>query len=118
MLSMLGQRDLLFTADLPAELDRERRLVRAEYENALSRLHALPSGEDQERALESLRDLRVRLDEIAARVRSEAPRLAGLTAPETLSLCSHTASAPSRATSSPCVVTTCVCCPSTSPKPV
>jgi len=87
-LNMLGERELVFSADIPEELDRERRIVRAGIEKEMVELSELSDDEtDQREELrQKLQSGRVRLSEIHEEIRSKAPRLASLTAPEPLDL--------------------------------
>lgn len=87
-LSLLAERDLLFS-DLPPELAAERRRVNAEYDRVQSELAPLKAGRDDaeiERLTGALSDLRLRQEEIVARIRREAPRSAALEHPEPLDL--------------------------------
>jgi CHAT domain-containing protein len=87
-LALLADRDLRLP-DLPPELAAERRRVDAEYERVQSELAPLTAGRDSseiERLTGELSDLRVRQQEISARIRSEAPRSAALQDPEPLDL--------------------------------
>jgi len=85
-LNMLGERDLMFTADIPEELDRQRRMVRAELEKNTVKLSELSESDtDQRKELQqALQSNHVRLSEIREQIRAKAPRLASLTAPEPL----------------------------------
>jgi CHAT domain-containing protein/tetratricopeptide (TPR) repeat protein len=93
-LALLAERDLRL-ADLPPELAAERRRVNAGYERVQSELAPLKPGRDDanianianiERLTGELSDLRVRQQEISARIRREAPRSAALQDPEPLDL--------------------------------
>lgn len=89
LLALLAERDLLFTADLPAELARARKLADAEYDRVqadLARLNAAKDAEEIERLLGRLRDLRREQEEVASRIRGSAPRLASLQYPQPLDL--------------------------------
>ena len=83
-LALLAERDLRL-ADLPPELAAERRHVNAEYDRVQSRLSRLSAGTDDdeiERLTGELRNLRIRQEEILARMRRESPRSAALEDPE------------------------------------
>lgn len=87
-LALLAQRDLLFS-DLPPRLAAERRRVNAEYDRVQSELAPLKPGRDDaeiQRLTGELGDLRVRQEEISARIRQEAPHSAALQDPEPLDL--------------------------------
>lgn len=76
-LDVLAMRDLSFATDLPPELDRERRRTNAVYDQALGAL--MTAGEDRERTevlRAQLAEAREAREEIRARVRQIAPRLA------------------------------------------
>jgi CHAT domain-containing protein len=84
-LALLTERDLVFTADVPEALDRERRAARAEHDRAFAALAAAtgPAAQEARQALEAVRR---RQGEIEARVRAASPRLAALQHPEPLDL--------------------------------
>ncbi|MES1240760.1 MAG: CHAT domain-containing protein [Acidobacteriota bacterium] len=87
-LALLAERDLRLP-DLPPELAAERGRVNAEYERVQSELALLKPGRDDtdiERLSVRLGELRVRQQEISARIRREAPRSAALQDPEPLDL--------------------------------
>ncbi len=74
-LALLAERDLVFSADVPEALDRERRTARAEYDRAFAALAgAQGAAADDARAV--LEAVRRRQGEIAARLRAgvAAPR--------------------------------------------
>jgi len=105
LLAILAERDLVFSADIPEELDRERRMTAAAADRVLAELGGLSvsaaapdatgrrgvgglvpvEGTDQRDELRAeLRRLRRRQEEIRAGIRDASPRLAALTAPEPL----------------------------------
>ena len=107
LLAILSERDLVFAADIPEDLDRERRMVAAAADRVLSDLgdmsaFAAPPEDAGQRGvgglvpvdstdpraelLAELRRLRQRQEEIRTRIRTASPRLAALTAPEPLDL--------------------------------
>jgi CHAT domain-containing protein len=89
LLAMLAERDLLFTADVPAELARERRSTDSEYDSVQADLATLKPAEDEadiQKLRGRLRELREKQEEIAARVRQASPRLASLQYPQPLEL--------------------------------
>lgn len=88
-LDLLAERDLRSTADLPAELARERKQVDAEYDRtqaALARLSSERAEAEVGRLQVRLRELRARQEEIAAKVRQASPRDAMLHDPQPLDL--------------------------------
>ncbi|MES1241762.1 MAG: CHAT domain-containing protein [Acidobacteriota bacterium] len=86
-LALLAERDLNFAADLPPELDQERRRLAVSYDRNQLQLTALDPEKDGE-AIEALQreqvQLRLRREEIAGEVRQTAPRLAALQDPRAL----------------------------------
>ena len=87
-LALLAERDLRLS-DLPPGLAAERRRVNGEYDRVQSELAPLKAGRDDagiERLTGELSDLRVRQEEISARIRQVAPRSAALQDPEPLDL--------------------------------
>jgi len=88
LLAMLAERDLV-TSDVPAELERERRIANADSERALAalgRLAAEGSEEERARLLAELDAIAERQEEVRARIRAASPRLAELRYPESLDL--------------------------------
>ena len=85
LLALLAERDLVFSADVTEELDRERRMANAEYDRALAAL-ADPKGGPTEEKHEALRRARVRRTEVQGRIRAASPRLAALQYPQPLDL--------------------------------
>lgn len=89
MLTLLAERDLIFSADLPDELDRERRRVAADYDQTQAKLAGLSSESDAEAeaALRGrLKDLQRRREELREQIVKSSPRLAALQYPEPLGL--------------------------------
>jgi CHAT domain-containing protein len=86
-LAVLASRDLDFTADLPADLDHDRRRLAHEHDDLLGEL-AAPGNTPQRRAqlLERLDSVRRRLDEVRAEVRRVAPHLDELENPRPLDI--------------------------------
>jgi CHAT domain-containing protein/Tfp pilus assembly protein PilF len=84
-LAMLAERDLVFSTDISAELDRERRLANAEYDRALAGL-----GDAKDDTLTARRGeldrARRRQADVEVRIRAASPRLAALQYPEPLDL--------------------------------
>lgn len=88
-LDLLAERDLRWTADLPPDLARERKLTDAEYDRtqaALDRLSPVRDQAEVDRLLVRLRELRARQEEIAAKIRQTSPRAAALQDPQPLDL--------------------------------
>ena len=91
LLAMLAERTLDLSTDVPADLDRERRLNDAAFQktqDALDELSPEKSPEEFERLSARLRQLREEHDEIAARIRQASPRFASLRYPEPFDLLS------------------------------
>jgi CHAT domain-containing protein/Tfp pilus assembly protein PilF len=84
-LAMLAERDIIFSADVPEELDRERRLVAVRLDRALKGLSRRNLGDL------AIKSARHKLDmllheagDIEARIRQASPRLAALQYPRPL----------------------------------
>jgi CHAT domain-containing protein/Tfp pilus assembly protein PilF len=89
LLSMLAERDLIFSADVPEEVERERKRIAWDYDAALEELAELLPQKDQaqiEQLLIQVGNLRNRQSQLVDRVRRESPRLASLQYPEPLGL--------------------------------
>ncbi|MCG8454928.1 MAG: tetratricopeptide repeat protein, partial [Holophagales bacterium] len=87
LLALLAGRDLVFSSDLPAELEQRRRVADQAYERAFGEWMGLSGeiGDEQRQASrQALEEARRRQDEIRAEVRSASPRLAALRYPEPL----------------------------------
>lgn len=84
LLALLAERDLVFAADVPAELDRERRVANADYDRALARL-AEAEGDVAARR-EALEQARRRQGAASERIRAASPALFALQHPEPLDL--------------------------------
>lgn len=88
-LDLLAERDLRLTADVPAQLARERQLADTEHERLQRSLAAARAGAVEaeiERLISRLRELGDRREEIAARLRQASPRYAALRDPQPLDL--------------------------------
>jgi CHAT domain-containing protein/tetratricopeptide (TPR) repeat protein len=88
-LDLLAQRDLRWTEDLPPALAQERGQIHAEYDRtqaALSRLSLVRDQAEIDRLLVRLRELRVRQEEIAAKILQASPRTAALQDPRPFDL--------------------------------
>jgi CHAT domain-containing protein/Tfp pilus assembly protein PilF len=89
LLEMLAERELVFRADIPAELEQERRLTDAEYDRTQARIAQLSPAKDGaeiERLLGRLREVRGNQQEIRERIRKASPRLAALQYPQPMTL--------------------------------
>jgi CHAT domain-containing protein/tetratricopeptide (TPR) repeat protein len=89
LLALLAERDVLFSADLPAELARERRMADADYDRVQKKLADLdPARDDAEiqKLVGRLKELRQTQEDIASRIRKASPRFAALQYPEPLDL--------------------------------
>ncbi len=90
-LAMLAERDLVFLADVPEELERGRKRTAWDYDRIQGRLAELNPEKDQaeiEKLLEDLRVLRSRQTEIAEQIKKVSPNFAALQYPEALDLLS------------------------------
>ena len=88
LLAMLAERDLVF-ADVPDDLEPERRRTDQEYDRAQGQIrewNADKGAPELEAQLARLRELRARQEEIAEQVRKASPRLAALQYPQPLDL--------------------------------
>jgi CHAT domain-containing protein/tetratricopeptide (TPR) repeat protein len=83
-LAMLAERDTAFTADIPDDLDRERRRLGGQYDRTLKKLAGLnprDNGEEIEATRRELQNLDSEAGDIEARIRQASPRLAALKYP-------------------------------------
>lgn len=88
-LAMLAERDLVFTADIPKELEKERKRTAWEYDQVQEKLRQLNPEKDQdkiERLLTRLRELRNDQASIAEKIRKTSPRFSSLQYPQPLDL--------------------------------
>lgn len=89
LLEMLAERDLVFSGDIPPDLERERRIANAEYDSAQAELSGLSPTSQSEEVSEltnRLAEIRRGQEEIKQRIRKLSPRMASLQYPEPLSL--------------------------------
>src|SRR5262249_4004559 len=84
-LSLLAERELVFASDVPAELDRQRRMANVAYDRALADLMD-SHGADRDASRQALRDVRTRQAEIQDQIRAASPHLATLQDPRPLHL--------------------------------
>ncbi len=88
-LEQLGERDSVFTVDIPEDLDQERRRVAVRFDRAqkqLARLNPQDHGPRVEGLQVSLRRLRDEARDIEEKIRRASPRLAALQYPQPLDL--------------------------------
>ncbi|HEX3131106.1 MAG TPA: CHAT domain-containing protein, partial [Thermoanaerobaculia bacterium] len=88
-LDLLAERDLSWTADLPPELARDRKLTNSEYDRTQAALERLSPARDQaeiDRLLVRLREFRARQEDLAAKIRQISPRAAAVHDPKPLDL--------------------------------
>lgn len=85
-LDILAMRDLSFAADLPADLDLERRRTNAVYDEALRALMAANDPEEMEGLRAALERARADRERVRTLVRQQLPRLADLESPRPLDL--------------------------------
>lgn len=85
--SLLASRDLSLTADLPPELERDRRRADREHDRAFraGQESGLDAGERERRA-RALEAARLAQEDVRARIRSSEPRRAAIRDPEPLDL--------------------------------
>ncbi len=89
LLSLLGERDLVFAADIPPDLDERRRILAQEYDRAQSALAGLAPEKDSEALAglqEKLEGIRRQQAEVREEIRRHAPRLAALQSTDALDL--------------------------------
>jgi len=86
LLAMLAERELAFAPDVPADLERERRLTDAAYDRARDELRDLsPSnGEKLRELMARLHDLRAKQEQVGERLRKASPRYEALQYPKPL----------------------------------
>jgi CHAT domain-containing protein len=90
-LTLLAERDLAFSGEVPEALERSRRDNAARYDQTLRELARwTPKAREESREdlYRELRRLRRERDEIAAEIRKASPRLAALRQPQPLDLAS------------------------------
>ncbi len=88
-LRMLAERDLVLSADLPAELEEARRSLAAEHDRIMKQLAGLHATRDREKIRplhDRLEDLRQQRALDVAEIRRRAPALAALQYPQSLTL--------------------------------
>ncbi len=86
-LTMLAERDIAFTADIPEELDQERRQISVRYDRNMRKLAGLNLAENSTEIKNTRKELQKLADEagdIEARIRQASPKLAALRYPQPL----------------------------------
>ena len=89
LLDMLAERDLVFSADVPEELDSRRRMTNAIYDRTQARLVGLSPINDADKVdalVERVGQIRQSQQQIRDEIRRLSPRLAALQYPEPLDL--------------------------------
>ena len=89
LLAVLAERDILFSADLPAEVQRARKLNGASYDRVQAQLLKLDPVRDAaqvSKMRQNLDELSVERDQIIERIKQISPRLAALQYPQPLDL--------------------------------
>jgi CHAT domain-containing protein/Tfp pilus assembly protein PilF len=87
LLAMMAERDLIFTADIPADVEQERKRIAWDYDQTqekLARLNPLKDQAQIDTSLNQLRELRNRQTHVVERIRQTSPRLASLQYPQPL----------------------------------
>ena len=95
-LALLAERQLDFSADLPAELDRERRRLASRYDALFGKLGAA-APEARPALRVEIDGVRQRQQELEDRIRASSPRLAELRDPRPLDAAAAAAMLPPRA---------------------
>ncbi len=87
-LALLTERDLVFDADIPTALERERRRANLRYDQAYGELSQQEPGwkSRQDERIRELKEARLWQAEVAAKIRLASPRLAALKYPQPLDL--------------------------------
>jgi CHAT domain-containing protein/Tfp pilus assembly protein PilF len=87
LLAMLAERDLVFSRDIPIELERARRRLATEYDEIQEQLLPLSPTREHDKTdelLGRLREVRSQYELVGNRIREASPRLAALQYPEPL----------------------------------
>jgi CHAT domain-containing protein len=87
LLTLMAERDLIIEGEIPSELERQRRRVDAQYEQALTELGGLNAEQDLDaigRRMVRLRDIGDLQTAIAEKIQKASPRLADLRRPQPL----------------------------------
>lgn len=89
LLQMLAERDLVFSSEVPADIDRARKGNAAEYDRTQAQLAQLSPTKDRQKVEElstRLRHLSEERGQIVERIRVQSPRLASIQYPQPLDL--------------------------------
>ncbi len=89
LLQMLAERDLVFAADVPADLERARRRNAATYDRVQAQITDLNLTREQKKLDElviRLRELNAEREEISEQIKKSAPHFAALQYPQPLGL--------------------------------
>lgn len=89
LLSMLAERDLTFSAEIPEDLEQERKRIDVEYDRIQGKIAEMnpATEEDQIKQLMSrMTELNDQRDAVVKKIRQASPRLASLQYPEPLDL--------------------------------
>ena len=84
-LALLAERETVFSADIPAELDQARRRLAVQYDRTQQQIVNLSpddQAEELEAVLNRLRELRDEYDNIEQQIRQASPKLAALQYPQ------------------------------------
>lgn len=84
--NMLAERDLVFAADIPSELEKQRRILAHRYESKQSALYAVTEVAQIRKIQTELLDIRRQQDALQRDIRDNAPGLAELHYPRPLAL--------------------------------
>lgn len=86
-LAMLSERDIVWTAEVPEELDQERINLAREYDriqNQLGELNSKKDREEIEKLQARLRELQAKQSEVIGRIKKTSPKYASLRYPQPL----------------------------------
>ena len=89
LLAMLYERDIVWTAEVPEELDQERKNLAREYDRIQRQLGELNPQTDKEKIEKlqlGLRELQVKQSEVVARIKKTSPKYASLRYPQPLDI--------------------------------
>jgi CHAT domain-containing protein len=86
LLALMTYRDLDLARDVSPELERERRHADTEHDRVVRRLGAARDAAQRAALRQELRQARQRQDEVRAKIRAAAPRLAAVRDPQPLDL--------------------------------
>ncbi len=89
LLQLLAERDLVFAADVPADMQRARKRNAGEYDRTQAQIAGLNPAKDKEKIgkLQArLRELNAQREQIAEQIKKTSPRFAALQYPQPLDL--------------------------------